>query len=121
MSVEQLALLAIALFAFMALVNMWSSVRAIKRSMRFKPERIRRFIGGAESARACAESILRDLAEKFPEETDASARAGQITEALSPEMDKARTYYLSRVEAIHKPLFNETVDKVILGKGSING
>lgn len=119
MSVEQLALLAIAVFSFMALANMFNSVRAIKHAMRFKPERIRRLIGGKESARAVAESIVKDIAQKFPAEANASMKARKITPELDKELEKARAYYLSRVEPIHKSLFNEALDSILLKKKSL--
>ncbi len=119
LSLEQLALIAIALFGFMALVNMLSGARAIKRSMGYKSERIRRLIGSTDSARTLAESILNDIADKFPDEVAASKRDVKISDALTPELEKARAYYLSRVEPVYKVLFHESVDKIILQKKTL--
>ena len=116
MSAEQLALLAIAIFAGMAALNFFYSYRSIRNTMRFKPERIRRLVGGTECARAVAESVLRDIVEKFPNEVSASRKARKLTDSLEYEIEKARTYYLGRVESVHKSLFNDAVDQIIFDK-----
>ena len=116
MSAEQLALLAIAIFAGMAAVNMFHSYRSIRNSIRFKPERVRRLVGGTECARAVAESVLQDIAEKYPDDISASRKARKLTDTLQTEVEKARAYYLGRVESVHKALFNDAVDRIILGK-----
>jgi predicted Holliday junction resolvase-like endonuclease len=115
-SLEQLALLAIALFAFMAIVNMFYSVRSIKRASGFKSERVRRLVGGTDCARAVAESVIKEIIAKYPDEAARASQAKKLSSDLEAEVEKARTYYLGRVEAVHKPLFNDAVDKLILKK-----
>jgi predicted RecB family endonuclease len=119
MSVEQLALLGIAVFAFMAVVNMLQSARSFKRTMRYKPIRVRRLVGGTESARAIAESLIKEIILKFPDEAAASKRAKKLTAVLEDEIEKAAVYYFGRVEAIHKPLFNDSLNRIVFGKKNL--
>lgn len=108
--------MAIGLFAFMAIVNMFYSVRSIKRAAGFKSERVRRLVGGADCARAVAESVIKEIIEKYPEDVALAAREKKLSSALETQVKKARVYYLGRVEAVHKPLFNDEVDRLILKK-----
>lgn len=122
MTLDQLALFAIAVFAFMALAvffNTWRSVR--KLSKRTTPQRVRRLIGGDEAARAAAVSVVKEIAEKHPEEVEEARRKGHLTPVLGDRLDEARNYYLGRVESRHKPLFHDVVDEIILQKKKKKG
>jgi hypothetical protein len=115
--VEQLAILGIVVFSFMAVVNMFSAIRTYKRTKRWQPTRVRRLIGGRESARSVALSVVSEVAHRFEKDVLASRESGQLTERLEEAIAEARAYFLGRVETIHKPLFTEAVEEIIL-KGS---
>ncbi len=118
MEIEHLAMLGIAIFSFMAITTSYAALRSYKkeRAFRQKPMRVRRLIGGKESARAVARSIVEETASKHGEEVEASRQAGRPTEALEEALNEARAYYLSRVEPIHKELFTQTVDEIVFKK-----
>ena len=116
MDVEQLALLGIAVFSFMAIVSLYSAVRSYKRAFKQQPMRIRRLIGGKDSARAVARSIVRETAEKHEAEVRKSRETGRVTESLEDALAEARAYFLSRVEPIHRTLFSEAVNDIILNE-----
>ena len=117
MNLEQLALLAVIMFAFFALMQAFHSVRTIKRAAR-KPlmERIRRPIGTADSARAVARSVIDEVARKHPELVAEAARDGALPEALEDALQEARAYFMTRVEARLKAVFNEIVDERIFAR-----
>ncbi len=113
MSVEQLALLGIAVFAFMAVVNMFQSVRYIRNSSQYKHERVRRLVGGKESANAIAESVIKNILSDNYEEVMLSRKQGKATSVLEEKLEKARAYYIGRVEPMHKSLFNDVCERII--------
>ena len=101
----------------MALVSLYNAVRSYrsyKRAFKQQPMRIRRLIGGKDSARSVARSIVRETAQKLEAEVYKSRETGRVTEALEEALAEARAYYLSRVDPIHRTLFSEAVDEIIL-------
>ena len=118
MNVEQLALLGIAIFSFMAIVSLYNALRSYKHSFKHKPMRVRRLIGGKESARSVARRVVSATAEKLARDVEKSRDNGQLTEPLEDALNEARAYFLGRVEPIHRTLFTEAVDEIILGKPS---
>jgi hypothetical protein len=113
MNIEQLALLGIIIFGFMAVVNIFNTVRTYRRYHRMKPMRVRRLVGGKESAKAIAESLIKDVMADNPEATRIARQSGNLPPELSEKLNEVRAYYLNRVEPIHKTLFNETVDTLL--------
>lgn len=120
MNIEQLALLGIIVFGFMAVVNVFNSIRSYKRHNRMKPMRVRRLIGGKESALALAESLVNDVISKHKDAAANARQTGRLPPDLETTLEELRTYYLGRVEPIHKTLFNEAVDKLILKRDTSN-
>jgi hypothetical protein len=119
MDLEQLALLGIVIFAFMALASSVNMIRAMKRSSRRKEVfRVRRKIAGPDSAKAVALSVINEIVQKHPDEVEKSKNQGKIRPELEQELETAREYYLGRVESRHRALFNLVVDKIILGRGN---
>lgn len=121
MEVEHLAMLGIAIFSFMAITALYGAIRSYRRerTAQRKPLRVRRLIGGKESARAVARSIVTETATKLEKELAASRQAGHLTEPLEEALNEARAYYLSRVEPIHRELFTQTVEEIVFEKGNV--
>ena len=118
MSLEQLALFAIVVFAVMALAAFVNTVRSFKRSKKqTKPFRVRRLIGGKDSARAVANSVVCEIAQLHIEEVERAKETGAIPQSLQEALEEARVYYLGRVESRHRALFTEAVDRYVLGRG----
>jgi hypothetical protein len=116
MTLEQLALLGIVIFGFMAVVNVFNAIRTYKRVKRMKPMRVRRLVGGRESAMAMAESLIKEIMAQHPEEIAEAMETKALPASLEERLNGVREYYLSRVEPVHKPLFNEVVNALILSK-----
>ncbi len=117
MSLEQLAIFGIVVFAIMALATSFNMVRSVKRSIgRPKLQRVRRLVGGRESARMVAKSVVQGIAQKHPLEVNKTKKEGQLTPELEKVLDEARAYFLGRVESRHRALFGEAVDQIILGR-----
>ena len=120
MDIEQLAILGIIVFSFMAAVHLFNTIRTYKRTKRWQPVRVRRLIGGQESARSVARSIVSEIADKLKEEVLVSREKGTLTEGLEEALAEGRAYFVGRVEPIHKTLFSEAVNEIILGNTSID-
>ena len=114
MSLEQLAILGIVIFGFMAAVNMFNTIRTYKRVKRIKPIRVRRLVGGRESAVAMAESLVKEVMAQHPSETEEAQKTHRLPQELKERLDAVRGYYINRVEPPHKPIFNDVVDTLIL-------
>ncbi len=113
-----MALFAIAVFAFMALSTLFSTVRSFRQAYKKKPNfRVRRLVGGRESARAVAKSVVCEIAQNQAEAVEQSRAQDRLTPALEEALDEARVYYLGRVEARHRDLFTQAVDEHIVGRG----
>ena len=117
MNLEQLAIFGIVVFAVMALGAFVNTVRSFRRSKKTtKVFRVRRLIGGKDSARAVANSVVCEIAQLHPQEVDKSKELGVLTAPLEEALAEAHTYYLGRVESRHRALFTQAVDRFILGK-----
>lgn len=117
MSLEQLAILGIAIFGFIVVVHAFNTVRAIKKaSRRGTGGRTRRLVGGDAAARATAEGLVREVAAKHEALAAQARETGRLPAELEAPLQAARTYYLDRVEKRHKPLFNRAVDAILLGR-----
>ena len=111
MNLEQLALLGIALFAFMALASSFNAIRSFKRMSPGKLQRVRRLIGGDASALTMARSVVTEVKEKHPQAALESKELGMLAHELEEPLEEARTYFLGRVENRHRALFNRAVDE----------
>lgn len=117
MSLEQLALLGIGIFAFIALVQAFNTARSIKRSSgKTVSGRYRRPVGSDQSARSMARSLVRECCERNEEQAREASESGRIPEQLEADLDEARRHFRERVEHRHRPIFNEAVDEIVLHK-----
>jgi hypothetical protein len=117
LSLEQLAIFAIIVFAIMASGAFFNMVRSFRRSKKqMKVFRVRRLIGGKDSARAVADSVVCEIAQLHPQEVEKSKELGVLAAPLEEALEEARTYYLGRVESRHRALFTQAVDRFIFGK-----
>ena len=116
MNIQQLAILGIVIFGFMIVVVTFNTIRTYKRVKRIKPMRVRRLVGGRDSAMAMAESLVKEVMAQHPEETAQATANKKLPKPLEERLDGVRRYYLSRVEPVHKTIFNATVDRLILGE-----
>lgn len=115
MNLEQLAILGIVIFAFMALTTTFNAVRSFKQ-MAKRPDshRVRRLVGGTESAMVVARSVVNEVVEKNEEAVIKSRELGMPNEELEGILEEAKKYFLGRVETRHRLLFNQAVDEIIL-------
>jgi len=114
---EKLAMLGIAVFVFMAAVSFYGFLRSMKRTAaqaKVPQQRIRRLIGGDDSALAVAQSVIREVAQKYPEAVQRCIGKLVVDTELEEPLAEARQYFLSRVEHRHRVLFNQVVDEIIL-------
>ena len=117
MNLEQLALFAIVVFAIMAAGAFFNTVRSFRRSKKqMKVFRVRRLIGGKDSAQAVANSVVCEIAQLLSREVEKTKELGVLTVPLEEALEDGRAYYLGRVESRHRALFNQAVDRFILGK-----
>ena len=115
MNLEQLALMGIVVFAIMALATSFNALRALKRASGGVGRRPRRLISNAESARATARGVVREVTARHEELVARSRDAGRVVPELEAALAEARDYFVERVEGRHRVLFNEAVDDVVLG------
>ena len=117
MSLEQLAILGIIIFAFIVIVHAFNTARSIKKlNKRGSMGRTRRLVGGDAAARATAEGLVREAAAKHEQQADEARETGTIPKELEASLQEARVYYLDRVERRHKHQFNKAIDRILLGK-----
>ena len=117
MSLEQLAILGIIIFGFIVIVHAFNTARSIKKlNRRGSMGRNRRLVGGDAAARATAAGLVREVAGKHEALAAQAQETGQVPPELEAALHEARVYYLDRVEKRHKPLFNQAVDEILLGK-----
>jgi hypothetical protein len=119
LTVEHLAILGIAIFGFMAVMNLYTALRTLKRSKIRPLGRMRRLIGGPDAARAVAMSVVREIADRYPEELSKSQEVCELTPPLEEALQKGREYYLSRVEPIHRGLFTDAIDHIVFERESV--
>ncbi len=114
MNLEQLAVLGIVVFAFMALTTAYNAARTIKRmSKRSDLGRFRRLVGSPDSAESVAMSVVGEVAKKHPEEVQTARELEVLTSVLEKALEEAETYYLNRVESRYRVLFSRAVDRII--------
>ncbi len=114
MNLEQLALLGIGVFGFMALAVFINAWRTVKRTgQQLRPQRMRRLLGGEELARSVARSVVGEVASNHPDAVRQSRRKGQLTPDLEQALDKARDYYTKRVESRYRVLFTMVVNEIV--------
>ena len=118
MTVEHLALLGIAIFGFMAVMNLFTALRSFKRSRRQSVIRVRRLIGGPDAAMAVARSVVKDISEKLPEDVATCRETGHYSPELEKSLNTGREYYVSRVEPIHRELYTRAIEEIILRRGA---
>lgn len=118
MSLEQLAILGVAIFGLIAIVHAFNTVRGLRRIAR-RPRtegRMRRLISGEGSARAVARSLLREVVAKHGPLVERARESGRLAPELEDALAEAQEYYRERVDKRLRPLFHEAVDAVILGR-----
>lgn len=121
MTLEQLALLGIAVFAFMAVTTFFNTVRTIKRMTQGTTrQRARRLIGAPTPAKAVAVAVVEEISGRHPEEVELSRERGQLTETLEKALNEGRAYFLSRVESRHRIMFSEAIDEIVFNKKGEN-
>lgn len=119
MSLEQLALLGIVIFAFMAVATSFNAFRSFKRSRERSSSRLaRRQISGTQAAYEVARSVVRETKKRHPAEAQASKDQGRLTKKMEKELAEAETYFLSRVESRHRALFTKALNELILDRKS---
>lgn len=114
MNLEQLAVIGILVFSFMALTTAFSAIRSAKRRGNINElRRVRRLVGSAESAQAIAKSIVQEIAGNHEEAVAHLRKTGELNDALEKAIGDARSYFLSRVESRYRTIFSKTVDDLI--------
>ena len=117
MNLEKIALIGIAVFAFMALAAIFTTMSTIKRIAGRPTARTRhRLVRGPESARMVALSLVGEVARRKSEEAELSRQQGKLTEDLQNALEQAENYFLERVDARHIDFFYKAIDELILKK-----
>ena len=118
LGVEQVALVGIVLFAAIAALHGFNTVRGIRRnaSRTAGEGRMRRLVSSDPVAREVARGVVREVAAAHPEAAARSREAGRVDPELDKPLEKAQAYFRERVEPRLRPLFHLAVDEVVLGK-----
>ncbi len=121
MNIEQLAILGIVVFGFIALMQAFSTVRSIKKTKkknidRLSTTRYRRPVGSAVAARSVADGLVREIMEKHEALAKEALDTGIIPESLDEILRDTHAYYRERVEPRHKALFHIAVNELLLNK-----
>ena len=117
MNLEQLAMIGIAVFSFMALTTAFGAIRSARRlGASNQLQRVRRLVGSAESAQAIAESIAREIVENNGQAVETLRQTGRLDPVLEKAIAEARAYFLGRVEPRLRTIFSKTVDDIIYQK-----
>ncbi len=121
MNIEQLAILGIVIFGFIALMQAFSTVRSIKKVNRKATDRLsstryRRPVGSGVSARLIADGLVREIMEKHKALAEEAADTGIIPESLDEILRETHAYYRERVESRHRALFHTAVNELVLNK-----
>lgn len=113
---EQIAILGVVVFAFIALFHSFNTIRSLKRaSKRRDGHRPRRPIGSPASARSMAEGLIREVSTKHEELCERAREQGVIGPELLEALEEPRLYFRERVDVRCRPVFNQVVDERILG------
>jgi hypothetical protein len=113
---EQIAILGVVIFAFIALFHSFNTIRSLKKmSRRRDGHRPRRPISSPASARSMAEGLIREVGEKHEGLFDKAREQGAIGPELLEALEEPRQYFRERVDARCRPIFNQVIDERILG------
>ncbi len=121
MNIEQLAILGIVVFGFIALMQAFSTVRAIRKTKRKNTDRLsttryRRPVGSSVAARSIADGLVREIMEKHKALAKEALDTGIIPASLDEILADTHAYYRERVETRHKALFHTAVNELLLNK-----
>ena len=121
MNIEQLAILGIVVFGFIALMQAFSTVRSIKKSNRKTTDRLstsryRRPVGSGVAARSIADGLVREIMEKHEALAKEALDTGIIPDSLDEILQDTHAYYRERVEGRHRALFHTAVNELVLNK-----
>lgn len=121
MNIEQLAILGIVVFGFIALMQAFSTVRSIKKANRKTTDRLstsryRRPVGSGVAARSIADGLVREIMEKHKALAKEAMDTGIIPASLDEILQDTHAYYRERVDARHRALFHAAVNELLLNK-----
>ena len=121
MNIEQLAILGIVVFGFIALMQAFSTVRSIKRGNRKTTDRAsasryRRPVGSGVAARSIADGLVREIMEKHEALAREALDTGVIPKSLEEILADTHSYFRERVESRHRGLFHTAVNELLLNK-----
>lgn len=117
MNMEQIAILGIVVFGFIALFHAFNTVRSIKRlAARQGSQRPRRPMTSEASARTMAQGLVREVIEKHETAATQARGSGACGPELTEALEEARLYFRERVDTRCRPVFNQVVDEIILGR-----
>ena len=122
MNMEQIAILGVVVFGFIALFHAFNTIRSLKKLAKHRPaSRPRRPVYSEESARAMARGLVREVADKHERLVEQARRDGNVPPELEQALEESRLYFRERVEPRLRPLFNLVVDEVVLESSSSTG
>jgi hypothetical protein len=114
---EQIAILGVVVFGFIALFHAFNTVRSLRRAAKHRPaNRPRRPVYSKDSARAMAQGLVREVAAKKERLVEQARESGVVPAELEAALEESRAYFRERVEPRLRPVFNAAVDEVILGR-----
>ncbi len=121
MNIEQLAILGIVVFGFIALMQAFSTVRSIKKTNkkttdRLSTSRYRRPVGSGVAARSIADGLVREIMEKHQALAKEAMDTGIIPASLDEILQDTHAYYRERVDARHRALLHSAVNELVLNK-----
>ncbi len=118
LGIEQVAILGLILFAAVAALHGWSTVRGIRRiANRPKGDgRTRRLVSSEPVAREIALGVVREVAAAHAEAWARSREAGRVDPELDEPLERAQAYFRERVEPRLRVLFHGAVDEMILDR-----
>jgi hypothetical protein len=118
LGIEQVALIGIVLFAAIAALHGFNTVRGIRRAagQRVAEGRPRRLVSSEPVAREMARSLTREVAAAHEAAAARSREAGRVDPELSAVLERAQAHFRERVEPRLRAVFHQAVDEVILGK-----
>ena len=116
MNMEQIAILGVVVFAFIALFHSFNTIRSLKKlSKRRDGHRPRRPISSPASARSMAEGLIREVAAKHEDLCEQARQRGALGRELREALEEPRQYFRERVDVRCRPIFNQVIDERILG------
>lgn len=116
MNIEQIAILGVVIFGFIAVFHAFNTLRSLKKLTRRSGEhRPRRPICSPASARTVAEGLIREVISKRGELVERDRERGVVGPELTVALEEPRQYFRERVDARCRPIFNQVVDELLLG------